>query len=275
MSHNPLLSHYKNATSISINLPSGNNYGGGIAFGQNGEVSIYPLSTKNEIFLNNPDHLASGEACVYMIENCCPSIKEINDLPYVDMEAISLAVKKITYGDNLKFNYECGKCKHVDSAEYSIDYIFSQMTTVPPQVHCSVDGLDIYLKPFTFDKFNEFKIIYTSETIAKNTILDETMSKEDAAAILYKAMETISVTSIDAIKHSIIRIITADGEEVTDQEMIIEFFDNAPIKIAKAIIEKHNEISTYGLPRTISLFCSNCNNEMVKEMAYDPSSFFE
>lgn len=273
--NNPLLNHYRRSSSISIQLPSGGFYGGDIDFNMNKEVEIFPLSVKNEIYINNPDHLLSGEACKYSIEQCCPNIKDINNLPYMDMEAICLGIKKSSYGNELKLPYKCPECKHEDTAHYSIDFIFSQMKFLPEHFICEIDDLKIYLKPYPLEKFDQFKLIYTNESIAENALRNSELSKEEIASIIYESIEKISNISTEAVADCIIRIELKDGIEVTDQNMIKEYFDNAPLYVTKEIIKKHSEFNSYGLEKEVTLTCNKCNHDFKYPLTFDPSSFFE
>lgn len=272
---NPLLNHYRRSSSISLQLPSGGFYGGDIDFNMNKEVEIFPLSAKNEIYINNPEHLLSGEACSYSISECCPNVKDIANLPYMDMEVICLGIKKASYGGELKMPYRCPHCKHEGDGFYSIDHIFSMMKEMPEHYICEVDNLKIYMKPFTLENLDQFKLIYTNEKIAENTLKKEDMSNEDKAKVIYDSLETISTISTESIGECIIRIIMEDGTEVTDKNYIMEYYNNAPVSVVKKIVKFHNELSEYGLPKKLQIACESCNKEFDYPMVYDPSSFFD
>lgn len=240
----------------------------------NREVEIYPLSAKNEIYINNPDHLLSGEASRYSIVECSPNIGDVLNLPYMDMEAISMGIKKASYGNEINLPYKCPHCKHEATAIYSIDYIFSQMKQLPENFICDVDGLKIYLKPFPLECYDQFKLIYTNEKIAENALSDTELTKEEKAKSIYDSIQNISTISTESVGKCIIRIET-ETDEVTDQTYIIDYFNNAPVKHIKAIMKKHNEFSEYGLPRNVNVECEGCNKEFEYPMTYDPSSFFD
>lgn len=271
---NPLLNHYRRSSSISLPLPSGGFYGGDIDFNMNKEVEIFPLSAKNEIYINNPDHLLSGQACIYSIAECCPNVKDILNLPYMDMEMICLGIKKVSYGPELKLPYNCPHCKHEGDAFYSIDYIFSMMKEMPEHYICEVDNLKIYMKPFTLESFDQFKLIYTNEKIAENTLKRDDLSNEDKAKEIYESLEKISNISTDSIGNCIIRIIV-DDVEVTDKNQILEYYENAPVSVVKKIVKFHNELSKFGLPKNLAITCENCEKDFEYPMVYDPSSFFD
>ena len=78
---NPLVKFYRTATT-SVKLPSRGKYydEGVLKLNDDGEVSIFPMTAQDEITLQNPDALLSGEAIsnhIYLYDDTPPERGEI------------------------------------------------------------------------------------------------------------------------------------------------------------------------------------------------------
>ena len=107
---NPLSKHFR-TPGIYIKLPSGGRYWpeNALNLPLNGELPIYPMTTKDEIILRTPDALLNGSGVVSLIQSCCPNISDAWQTPNIDIDAILIAIRIATYGHNISFQSNCPK----------------------------------------------------------------------------------------------------------------------------------------------------------------------
>lgn len=275
---NPLEKYYRNRIAeMHVVLPSGGNYGGDINFSMAETVEVFALTAADEIYITNPDSLITGSAVERIISSCCPSIGSPRELPIQDVDAICLAAKKLSYGNYLKISGKCTKCEKEQEFKILIDGIFSKSTNIPNEVMCEVDGLKIYLKPYTLELANYISSKEFEENKLIETIQSSELSDEDKAKHFFNSIQKIKELNLNSTEDCIIRIITEDGTEVVNEDYISQFIQNASLKIIKTINDKIGEFSNYGLPATYEVKCSNheCNHHQEIPLIYDPTNFFE
>ena len=112
-SANPLAKHFRQPA-IYTKLPSQGEFwpAGALELPANGEVPIYPMTARDEIILRTPDALLNGQGVVDVLQSCCPSVKDAWKLPSIDVDAILIAVRIATYGNQLDVDATCPHCKH-------------------------------------------------------------------------------------------------------------------------------------------------------------------
>ena len=99
---NPLAKHLRQPK-IYIRLPSGGNYWpqGSLEKTENGEFPVYAMTAKDEITFKTPDALLNGQATVDVIQSCMPNIKNAWHTPSIDMDAILVAIRRASFGDEM------------------------------------------------------------------------------------------------------------------------------------------------------------------------------
>ena len=276
MSTNPLLKYYRNRVAgLHINLPSGGNYGGAIEFNMTNMVEVYALTAADEIYITNPDALISGASIERIVTSCCPAIKDVKNLPIQDVDTICLASKKLSYGPNIIIKGKCSECGHEQDFNINIDYIFSKSKKLPTEMVCEVDGLKIYLRPYSLEIANYIAAKEFEENKLIEYIQNSDITENDKTTQFFSSLEKIQILNLNTNQECIIRIKLPDGEDVVDKTFIKEFIENAPLKTTKAIINKIKEFNEYGLPKEITSPCSECSHEEILPLIYDPTSFFD
>ena len=81
-----------------------------IEFNSIGEVNVMPMLPNDELAIVNPEALISGDAVIGIIKSCCSTIHRPEELYYPDVNALLLAIRKATYGDELIQTGVCPKC---------------------------------------------------------------------------------------------------------------------------------------------------------------------
>ena len=109
---NPLKQYFRKP-GIWVKLPSQGNFYNDKPEGLNdmGEIAIYPMTAKDELVLKNADALLNGNAVFEIVRSCAPSIKNPEEMPAVDLDAILLAIRRCTYGEKMEIStqHDCGE----------------------------------------------------------------------------------------------------------------------------------------------------------------------
>lgn len=275
---NPL-SQYFRGSPIYIQLPSCGFYSkpGDIETTPTGELAVFPMTTSDELLLKSPDTLINGESVAKIIQSCCPSVKNAYDLPAPDIEALLIAIKKATYGDQMEFTASCPKCKTQNEFAVSIDWALSNIKTLDPEIIVNLnDGLKVKIKPLTYASSVKTAILTFNETkflqmITENDLTDE--EKADKAAQSYK--KAVNLT-IELMADCILGVYDKTDNLITDNpDHIKEWVNNLGRGNAKLIETKMKESSSRGIAKEIEIECTACKHQWSAPIEYDPSSFFE
>lgn len=276
MSQNPLQSYYR-IPGYQLQLPSGGVYYKNTETSMSNEVEIFPFTAKDELYLTNPDSLLNGSALENVIRSCAPGIKERpGKILMADLDAILLAAKFSTYGDDLNLESVCPKCGESVKFSVSISELLTSTKFFPNQSILKLDsGLVFYLKPIDLESATAIQMAEFNEASAIKSILNEEIPLDQRTLLLKPSINNMVNTAIDVICYGIEKIvIEKDNIEVTERRMIKEFISNIPAKITEAIKKKQEEFNEYGIPKTTEVKCSSCNHVWQNQITLDPSSFF-
>ena len=82
--------------------------------------------------------------------------------------------------------------------------------------------------------------------------------------------------SVSLLSRSIVKVVTPEGDEVTDQNDIFAFIQNIDSNAAKQIDEVLARINTLDIDKSIAMKCDkeSCGNEWTSEVDFNPSDFF-
>ena len=120
--HNPLKQYFRRP-SIYIKLPSGGKYyaPGVLNQTETGELPVYPMTAIDDITSKTPDALFNGSAVVELIKSCIPDIKEPWLINSIDLDAILIAIRSASAGNELEIETICPKCS--EEAKYGINLV--------------------------------------------------------------------------------------------------------------------------------------------------------
>ena len=102
---NPLRQYFRRPA-LYLTLPSRGKFypEGALEMPENGELAVYPMTAIDEITSKTPDALFNGNAVPEIIKSCVPGIKDPWAVPSVDMDAILVAIRAATNGNDLEIS---------------------------------------------------------------------------------------------------------------------------------------------------------------------------
>jgi hypothetical protein len=100
---NPLKSYFRKP-GIWAKLPSqGKFYSQAVTdLNEMGEIPVYPMTAKDELLLKNADALLNGTAIYSMLASCVPSIKNVEEIPSIDLDLLLLAIRRASNGESME-----------------------------------------------------------------------------------------------------------------------------------------------------------------------------
>lgn len=272
---NPLQKYFR-TPGLSIRLPSNGAFTPGqIAFEQNGEVAVFPMTAADEMYLKNPDALMNGSAVERIIQSCVPSIQNVRDLPTADVDAILLAIRAATYGDRMEYEVVCPNCNTENKDSASIREALETAASMESEYVVRLeDDLIAYLKPHTF-KNQTVLSLATFEEAKRFQLMesDTELTDEEKQRRMGASIERIGKLNFQLMAECVDKIVTADGE-VTDKGFILEFLVNCPRQYTKTLEENLTEINSIGVNKKRSCTCGSCGHTWEAEVSFDPAHFF-
>lgn len=277
---NPLAQYYRKPGTY-IELPSGGRYYKTTPkMSDTGELAVYPMTAKDELALKNPDSLLNGEALKQVIKSVCPDIVDVSEIPAPDIDAILVAMRMTSYGDDMELdvNHNCeasdGKSQRVT---VGLGSVLSTSRAIPESLGTVTlaNGVVVQLKPYTLEaqsrllrvQFNTMRQLQGAEANENSTI-------EQKADIANRGYDQLVALSSDILAASITMVRLPDGVEVTNYTHIYEWIKNLDRASNERLDEEIKAFGKYGITRTLEVTCDHCKNKFTTDMLFDPTSFF-
>jgi hypothetical protein len=277
---NPLAQYYRRPGTY-IELPSqGRFYKQTPGFSDTGELAVYPMTAKDELALKNPDALLNGEALKQVIASVCPDIKNVNEIPAPDIDAILVAMRMSSYGDDmeLEVNHRCeesnGKSQRVT---VGLGNVLATLKTIPEDVGTVMlaSGIKVILKPYSLEAQGKLlRIQFTTMRHLQAAENNENITIDQKADIATKGYEALIALSQEIMAQCIISVTLPDGTEVTEYAHIYEWVKNLDRASNERLDAELKRFGEYGITRTLEVTCDYCNSKFSTDMLFDPTSFF-
>lgn len=274
---NPLAKHFRQPA-IHIKLPSQGQWwpDEAISLPMNGEIPVYPMTTRDEITLKTPDALLNGAGMVEVIQSCCPNITDAWQTPSIDVDTILISTRIATYGHEMEFETECPKCK--EKHEYNIDLrvVLDNIQCPDYSVPVLAEGLTIKLRPQPYFNVNKSNQIEFEEQQIMRTITQDGVDEDVRKIEFNKHLKRLLDLNIESTAASIESITTPDGEVVSDHAFIVEFLTNSGRNVTAVIRAKLAEFVAIAAIKPVTVKCDteDCGQEFPVALSFDYSSFF-
>ena len=276
-STNPL-SKYFRQPAIHLTLPSGGKYwpDGSLEMNMSGQLEIYPMTTKDEITIRTPDALLNGSSTVSLIQSCIPQIKDAWMAPTIDIDAIIIAIRIASYGQNMDIDTICPnqECKHENRHAMDLTMILDGVKSPNYNKTVDINNIKIKLKPVPYFDNNKTKIMAFEQERAMSIIGDDTLSDEEKITSFQNHLNKIIDINTELMAAAVEYVEIEDGIRVSERQHIDEFLNNCDTKIVKALrtrFEEFNKFTELPKPR---MSCEECGTEYPVELNFDYANFF-
>lgn len=275
MSNNPLKQYFRQPA-IYVKLPSQGKFypSGAINMPVNGELPVYPMTAIDEITYRTPDALFNGQATVNVIQSCVPDIKDVWNVPAMDIDTLLISIRIATYGHNMDFSTKCPKCNN--ESEHSLD-LRSVMDRIksPDYNQCLHHGdIEIYFRPMTYKNINDNNAMQFENQKLLQMLPDAEAPDTDKMTALGTALKRITEITVKALAQSVATIKTPQAL-VSEPEYIEEFLKECDRNLFNKIRDTIVALKEKAEMQPMKMTCDSCKHEYEQAITLDMSSFFE
>lgn len=274
---NPLFKHFRQPQ-LHLKLPSGGRWweAGSLELPVTGELPVYAMTARDELILKTPDALLNGSATADVIESCCPAIKDSWKMPTVDLDAILIAIRIATYGNRMEFTSICPHCDSKNDHAIDLNALAGQIECPDFDTTVAVDGLEIYIRPETYQEFTNNSMKNYEEQRILSLVQNEAMPEAEKLNKFNELFKKLVNSNIDHVVRSVAGIKTEDGTVVEDYIQLKEFFSNCNRPIWDAVKNRLMELGAHNTLRNIPVQCENesCGKDYNTPLLFELSSFF-
>jgi len=304
---NPLLDELQDTVpAASIALPSlGRWYQEGIFQPDTNpaDIEVRPIGIMSEQKYRDPWLLVSGKALPALVKQVCPSVVYPEELSEIDIEAILIVARMVSYGDEMIIEHKCQNPKRLNEGEKTFEgeeapakfcteenkiplslqeFIlrYEPITDIEPYtVHIDALNQTVFLRPMPYKNSIEVvkKTLVTNQKVGSIEDVDIEKFVMDQSLIeqYSEILDMNSDTSVSSIVASIHYVKGAKGQNVMDPAIIREWLEKIPPDDAKLITDRIRVLSEK--LRKVSEVTYNCpacgyDNSFILQM--DPQRLF-
>jgi hypothetical protein len=234
------------------------------------------MTAKDELTLKTPDALLNGQATVDVIQSCIPSIKNAWLMPSVDLDAALIAIRQATYGNRLEITSVCPHCKSKNDNDVDLGNLSSALTCPDFNETIKIKGLEIFIQPQTYKKFNESGIETYEQQRILAVVTNDNYDEAEKTARFNQLFRKLLDMSVAQVSSSVAAIKTDDGVIVEDRDQIDEFFKNCEKDIWNAVKDKLTELGSDSPLKHLPITCDNeeCGKPYETPLIFEMSNFF-
>jgi hypothetical protein len=232
------------------------------------------MTTRDEITLRTPDALLNGEGVVSVISSCCPAIRDLWAIPNPDVDAILVAIRIASYGNEMDVDSNCPHC--AASSRHSIDLneMMDRFRVSNYDQILNVDGINIKLKPQSYRQTNRNNMIMFEEERLLITLSSEDINDDVRQQQFDMHMGRLLELNLDLLTSSTDWIQAADTERVVDPQFIKEFYANSAAQITRTVKARLDAMGEeMALPK-VGVQCEECEKQYELSVEFNYSSFF-
>jgi len=238
---NPLQKFFRQPK-VYITLPSKGTFypAGALDMPDTGELPVFAMTAKDELTFKTPDALLNGQATVDVVKSCVPNIKDPWQMPSVDLDAILIAIRIATYGENLEITTKVPGSG--EEKEFTVDLrtLLNKLVTVEFDGVFELNGMVVKLRPLTYKEFTQSNMKTFEEQRVFALVNDDEMPDEEKLAKFNQSFQKLTSLTVDMLAKSIFSI-TVEDTEVTNPQHIQEFLQNTDKEFFNAVLEHLEE----------------------------------
>jgi hypothetical protein len=281
---------------LTIKLPTGKFFypKNIVEYDESGELSIYAMTSRDEMTLRSQDLSLHGKAIEIVIKSCVPQVKIPGQLAAVDVNFLMLAIKHASHEQKpIEETFICKNCgaENVVAVDYGeVLWTATEMPELKPAVITRPGiKMEFELHPVRYSKAMEMAIkayeiameIQSINGVRQN--LTDIKQKIDTEKYLNQRMveaiqnntETEFLTAADCITQ--VTIISDDATEkpqiIKKKEEIKTVLEALTSKEFKMLEAEADRINNFGPDTKIKTRCFKCSEENEIQIYGDTGSF--
>ncbi len=274
---NPLKSYFRKP-GIWVKLPSqGKFYENKIEeLNEMGEIPVYPMTAKDELMLKNADALLNGTAVYHLVQSCVPCIKNPKEVPSIDLDALLLAIRRCTYGENFDIvtYHDCADNASTEST-LNLDYFITTIKTVEQTDPVTLpNGIKVFIKPVSLSQLLNLNWIQYEQVRNIQLAEQQGVDEKEKVNLLQKGYDALTQQNLEVVANCIDTVLLPDGVSVTDRNNINEWVKDLSSTDFKDIEQGVMKLGEMGMTRTFKTTCKHCGKEHENQLDLNPTTFF-
>jgi hypothetical protein len=271
---NPLANYFRQPK-LYIKLPSKGEFypAGSLDISEIGEYAVYAMTAKDELMFKTPDALMNGSATIEVIKSCVPSILNPWQMPSIDMDAVLIAIRIATYGDEMDISTDCPQCGSFNDYGIDLTHYLDHAMTFQYQSELTVGPLIVHLRPYSYKEITKTAVRTLEQQKIINIVTSEDLSEEDKVEKFGQSFIKLTELTVDVITGCISRIDTPEGS-VDDPIIIKEFIANTSADIFNTISDHVIKLKDDIALKTSEVACAECEHKFKIELTLDQTNFF-
>lgn len=271
--HNPLQQYFRRPA-IYLKLPSGGQlYEQGVVdMPETGELPVFPMTAIDEITSKTPDALFNGQAMAEIITSCIPAIKKPWEINSIDFDAILIAIKSASGGNDMEINSTCPKCEESSDYGVSLVSLLSQLQAGDYNKELEVGELFIRFRPLTYKEMNEASL---GQLEAQRMFirLDNETDENLKAKTMQEALKLVTDITMKILSQTIVYIKTPTVY-VDESQYILDFLKNCDKNTYVAIRDYNAKLKEQTEIKPLKIKCVACSHDYEQQFTLNTSDFF-
>jgi hypothetical protein len=277
---NPLQKYFRQPK-VYLDLPSKGKYypDGALDMPETGELPVFSMTAKDELTMKTPDALLNGVATVELIRSCVPNITDPWQMPSVDLDAVLIAIRIATYGEQLEISTKVPNLGEEKDFAIDLRQLLNKLTNVTFEDTITLGNMVISLAPLSYKQFTDSALKTFEEQRLFSLVNNETIPEEEKLAKFNESFLKLTNLTVGMMSKSI-KSITVEGEVVDNPLHIDEFVQNADKEFFNNIIEHIEEqkqkfqIEPLTVKSTEDEISRGAPAEWTVPITFDQSNFF-
>lgn len=224
---NPL-SKYFRQPKLYVTLPSGGKFypQGAIEMTETGELPVFSMTAKDELTMKTPDALLNGQATVEVIKSCVPNIKDPWQMPSLDLDALLIAIRLATYGEEMQLTIKTPVTGEEKTMSVDLRQLLDNFANLEFSSIAQFRDMTVNIRPLTYKEFTKGALKTFEQQRIFNIVNDDKISDEDKLQAFTNSFAKLTELTVDLMTNHI-ESIEIDGQVVSNRKHIDEFVKNA------------------------------------------------
>lgn len=273
LANNPLRQYFRRPA-IYLRLPSqGKGYAPGIInMTETGELPVYPMTAIDEITSRTPDALFNGSAVVDVIKSCIPDILDPWRLYSIDLDAVLIAIKSSSQGNELEIDTQCPSCEEVSTYAINLIGILSELKSADYSQELKIGELSIKFRPLIYREMNDAGTKqFEMQRMFKN--ISEIEDENERNLKMTEGVTQITKITMQVLSETIEYITTPSGK-VTDTAFILDFLQNCDKDVYAKVRDYNTELKSMAEMKPLKIKCIHCQHEYEQNFTLNAADFF-
>lgn len=224
---NPL-SKYFRQPKLYVTLPSGGKFypKDSIELTETGELPVFSMTAKDELTMKTPDALLNGQATVEVIKSCVPNIKDPWQMPSLDLDALLIAIRLATYGEEMQLTIKTPVTGEEKAMSVDLRQLLDNFANLEFSSVAQFRDMTVNIRPLTYREFTKGALKTFEQQRIFNIVNNDSISDEDKLQAFTNSFAKLTELTVDLMTNHI-ESIEIDGQVVSSRKHIDEFVKNA------------------------------------------------